>query len=397
MPAIGSQRFPHKYIKRERRDGKWVYYYAEPEIGLAQAIRGAKSHQIVIAHGKPTQIMVDPETDDIVFGPPNIVGKRFFVNTKGRASYTAVAKDPMGKDPPTYLYDPKVLQNAAEKKAAKFVKASRALTLLNRHAEVMMDSQDTTTRDYGLAIWLNNNTQMRIGASNDAASVDPKERTKIINAAKTENWGPEAKRAALEQARKPTFGLLSLRNGHVQLESGGGLNVTFRFLGKGGKENVYISRVTPKVHQMLFSKKYMEGKGPDSPVFSSQVNYKKIWRTYKKYGITPHTSRGAYAEHLVRQLMEDFKVYDGESATVAVRRFNTDLSSRVSDHLNHSRSMTERSYLTATTRQAVNDFRASLQAKVGSFRESASMTTNITDALGEAVLWRVLGVGNTVI
>jgi hypothetical protein len=140
----------------------------------------------------------------------------------------------------------------------------------------------------------------------------------------------------------------------------------------------------------------MRGEAADKPLFSPQVNYKKVWRTYTGYGTTPHASRGVFAEHLVRQLMEDFKVHDGESASRAVKRFNDQLSTRVSEHLNHSRSMTERSYLTATTRQAVNDFRNALRAKVGSFRES-SASYEITDALGEALLWGALGVGNTVI
>jgi hypothetical protein len=372
MNAVRGQRFPHKYVRRERKDGKWVYFYARPRVGLAQAIRGAKEHKVVIAHGAPTQIMVDND-GDIVYGPPNIVGKKMFVNVKGKASYLGIAKDPNGREPPTYLYPESATKTLAEKKAAKFVKASRALTLLNRHAETMMESRNEVDKDYGLIIWLNNNTQMRIGANADAASVDPKERSKILTKAKAENWGPNAKMMALEQARKPTFGLLSLRNGHINFEPGGGPTVTFRFLGKGGKENVYVSKVPPKVHQLLFAKKYMRGGGPSQQLFSPQVNYKRVWRTYKSYGITPHTSRGAFAEHLVRQLMTDFKVIDGESASAAVRRFNSQLSTRVAEHLNHTRSMTERSYLSEVTRQAVKDFRAALQEKVGNFRESASL------------------------
>jgi hypothetical protein len=395
MTNIGAQRFPHKYVKREWRNGKWVYFYAAPNVGLSQATRGAESHSVVIAHGKPTQIMVDPTTSDIVFGPPNIVGKRLFVNTRSKGSYFGVAKDPEGVSPPTYLYPEGATKTLAQKKAAKFVKASRALTLLNKHAETLMNSRDPVAQDYGLAIWLNNNTQMRIGAHDDASSVDPKERAKIINVARKENWGAQTKQTALEMARKQTYGLLSMRVGHMSFAHGGSPIVTFRFTGKGGKENVYVSEVTPRVHQLLFQKKYLGGGSPESRVFGEKVNYKKLWRTYKSYGITPHVSRGAYAEHLVRQLMEDFRVFDGESASAAVRRFNSQLTENVSNHLNHSRSMTEKSYLTASTRQAVNDFREALRSKVGQFRESTSKEPS--DALGEAILWGCFGVGNTVI
>jgi hypothetical protein len=169
---------------------------------------------------------------------------------------------------------------------------------------------------------------------------------------------------------------------------------TFHFLGKGGKENIYVAKLTPQVHSLLMLKKHGYGHPNDAKLFEN-VNYKKVWCTYKQYGETPHISRGAYAEALVRQLMEEFKVHDGETASMAVKRFNAELSEKVSAHLNHTRSMTERSYLTETTRQAVNDFRAALQQKVGNFRESAQ--SEISDALGEAVLWRELGVGNSVI
>lgn len=392
---IRGQRFPHKYIQRVRKNGKWVYYYAQPKVGLSKATRGAESHSVVIAHGKPTQIMVDPKTSDIVYGPPNIVGRKLYVNQNTKKKYFAIAKDPMGNAPDTYLYPESVIESVAAKKAAKFVKSSRALELLDRHAETLMKSSSPVDRDYGLAIWLNNNSQMRIGAGT-GGSIDPKERAAILTQARKENWGPETKHLALRAARKPTFGLMSLRMGHVSLERGGGRNVTFRFIGKGGKENVYVTPTTPRVYDLLFLKKYGQGRQDDDPLFDARVNYKHLWRTYKRYGTTPHASRGVFAEHLVKQLMQDFKVFDGESASAAVRRFNQALSAQVSKRLNHTRSMTERSYLTETTRQAVNQFRDVLRSRVGHFRESAT-SDPITDALGEAVLWLHLGAGNTVI
>lgn len=392
----GQQVFPHKYVKRELRDGRWAYFYGSEGETYSQATKNAAPHMIVIAHGKPTQILVHPQDGTIISGPPNIVGKSLFLNNNPRKSYFGIARDPLNQGvPPVYLYPESSLRRSVAQKAAKFVKSERALDILDKEAETLMSSGDPAKRDMGLVIWLNNNTQMRIGAHEDAKSVNPVERSKIIMRAKQENWPEDLKRQALEDARKETHGLLTLRNGHMRLEGG---KAIFSFLGKGGKENIYVSpNLPPPVMKQLMQKKYGE-QGDDAKLFNN-VSYKTVWRTYKKYGVTPHIARGAYANNVVKQLIRDFKVFDGESGKAAVRRFNGLLESEISKRLNHTRSMTERSYLSETARQAVNDFRNALVQKNMYAQSTESVQENppITKALGEACLWFDLGAGNTVI
>ena len=391
----GAQVNPHKYIQRVRnKEGKWVYVYAPFAKSYEQAITGTDEVKVVIAQGKPTALRIDADSF-IASGPPDLVGRRLMKNTSKEKAYFGVARDVSGQLPPKYLYPENYLKTVVCRKAAKFVKASRALTGLNRKAEIMMDARDPKIRDYGLAIWLNNNTQMRIGAHDSASSVEPSERAKILIMARDNKWSPELKQKMLTQARQKTFGLLTLRNGHVAVGEGGSNLVTFRFVGKGGKENIYSTPVPQKVFALLFSKKYERRDAtPETPLFGD-INYKKLWRIYKDYGITPHTSRGAFADALVKELMENFRVYDGESARNALHRFNEELQTRVSEHLNHTRNITERSYLAPTTQRALQDFRLALSSQVGSLQEH--YTDEISDALGEVVLWRELGVGNTVI
>lgn len=395
MPAYGSQRNPHKYLQRLRRpDGKWAYVYASHGMSYPDVVRNTSALKVVIAQGAPTSLRIDG-SNIIVEGPRDLVGRQLFKNTNPARAYTGIARDPSGKVPPKYLYPESHLKDVTVRKAAKFVKASRALVGLNKEAEMMMVSPDPVKRDYGLAIWLNNNTQMRIGAHQDASSVNPTERGKILKQARDENWSPELTQAALAKARQQTYGLLTLRNGHVSLGDYAQRIITFRFIGKGGKENTYSAPVTPLVYNLITNKKLGEDRAPDKPLFHPDVNYKKIWRMYKAHGTTPHISRGYYADSLVRQLMKDYQVYDQETGRTALRRFNEEMQTVVSNHLNHSRSVTEKSYLSPTTRQSLDDFRNGLEAHVGVLREH--YTDGISDALGEVLLWRELGVGNTVI
>ena len=379
----GQQVFPHKYVTRELKNGKWVY----------NTHHGDNAHKVVIAQGKVMTIISDPQ-GVITNGPANIVGRNLFLNTNPKKSYYGIARDLRNPGVPAqYLYPEESLQMAISKKAAKFVKSERALDLLDKEAEQWIKSYDKTKQDLGLIMWLNNNTQMRIGAHEDAASVDPKERAKIIGQAKKERWPEKMKLQALAQARHGTHGLMTLQNGHMRLEDG---KAIFNFMGKGGKENVYVSPPLPMpVFNLLLQKKG----GRDDEKLFNDVSYKTVWRTYKKYGVTPHITRGAYANNVVRQLMSDFKVSDGETGKQAVKRFNALLENEISKHLNHSRSMTEKSYLSQTARQAVNDFRNALVQKsmYADQTESAQENPPITKALGEACLWFELGAGNTVI
>jgi hypothetical protein len=392
MPQYGAQIDPHRYVQRFRRpDGKWAYVYAPGASTYQSAIKGTEQVKVVVAQGAPTSLRIDPHSY-VVEGPPNLVGRQLFRNKNPRKAYYAIARDTSGKLPPAYLYPENYVKSVTAKKAAKFVKASRAIVGLNRRAELMMESDDRVKQDYGLAVWLNNNTQMRIGAHETASSVAPSERGRILKMARDRGWSPLLKQQLLDDARKQTYGLLTLKAGHLSLHSN---TATFRFLGKGGKENVYSIEVPHNVYKLLVRKKFGEDRSPEAPLFHPRVNYKHIWRTYKAYGITPHASRGHYADALVKELMKDYRVVDGESGKVALRRFNDEMQARVSDHLNHSRSVTEKSYLAPTTRSALDDFRHGLEAHVGVLNESYA--SEISDALGEVVLWRELGVGNTVI
>lgn len=393
----GQQVFPHRYQKRENVDGKWVYAYGKDKIALTALQKQTTPHLLVQAQGNASQYLVDKQ-GIIAYGPPNTINKRFFVNINPKKAYSAIVRDPNDATiEPVYLYPESYLQQLASKKAAKFVKAVSAFDLLNRDAERMMASSDKLQQDYGLIIWLNNNTQMRIGAHEDAASVDPKERGAILTLARKENWGEKTKQIALEQARKPTFGLLSLRAGHVNFGGIGDDTVTFRFIGKGGKENIVSKRLPPQVHALLFRRKYVNAKNSEDKIFHDNINYKKVWRMYKAYGTNPHVSRGIYAEAMVKQVMKDFKVKDFESGDMAVRRFNNKVQEVISDKLNHTRKMTERSYLTEPARKAMREFRSALLGHSPMKESDELKYPEITRALGDVVLWLELGAGNNVI
>ncbi len=387
---IGNQRFPHKYIRRVKRGGKFIYIYPNGEEA------SLRKETIVIAHGKPTPLLVDPRSGYIVTGPPNLLGRELKISNK-KSGYYAKAVDPTGSAPDTYCYPEDHIKTVTAKKAAKFLRVSRSLNCLNKSAESMMGSPNPITRDYGLAIWLNNNSQMRVGAHADAASVDPIERRKIITLARKEGWSSAAKQAAFKQARQNTYGLLTLRKGHVTLNQGGKSSATFRFLGKGGKDNTYTVLLNDKVRQALFNKLYVNNPDPSERFFNKKVNYKRIWREYKKYKITPHISRGAYADTMVNRLMSEFRITSADTGKAAFNRFNAEITKQVSDKLNHSRSITEKSYLSPMTQQALKDFRDVIRLKT-SLRESlAPLNGDISEALGEVLLWRELGVGNTFI
>lgn len=387
----GSQIFPHNYLQRFRGpSGKWLYVYAPGAKSYKDAIKDTKEVKVVIAQGNPTPIRVNKESR-IVTGPPNLVGRLLLLNKNPRKAYFGIAKDPSGAAPPQYLYNEKHLKRIQSKKAAKFVKLDRALNELDKEAKILIGSRQPLHREIGLAIWLNNNTQMRIGSHDNASSVDPAQRSRIIKMAQEQNWSPALKQKMLDQAREKTFGLLTLRNGHVSLDHNG--MVSFRFIGKGGKENVYSKAVPNFIFDELYRK--LRSGDKETALFKQGVNYKKIWRLYKRHGVTPHMSRARYADSMVNNLMAEFRVRDKESAREAEKRFNEEIRRKVSDYLNHTRNVTERAYIAPKTQKGLSEFRASLEAKVGTLRERYE--DEVSEALGHLVLWREIGVGNTVI
>lgn len=392
----GSQVNPHKYITRHRgKDGKWLYVYDPTHRGLEEILANSKEVRVVIAHGSPTPLRMNAKSE-IVVGPPNLVGRVLMANKNKDKAYFGRALDTTNTLPPVYLYPESHAKRVVTKKAAKFVKLDRGLIALNRKAELMMQSSDPDIQDYGLAIWLNNNTHMRVGAHSAAESIDPLERASILKQARENNWSEDLKQRALQKARKPTFGLLTLRNGHMQLEGGVKTAASFRFRGKGGKENVYSVDLPPTAYLILHRKKYGGNNyDPNRPLFPN-VAYKKLWRLYGDYGITPHMARGQYADSLVREIMRDFKVRDNESLRAAEKRFMAEIQSAVSDHLNHSRAVTLRHYVSPTTQRALKAFTTQLKSKLGSMRESDYYPDGLAE-LAEVLLWREFGVGNTVI
>lgn len=393
----GAQVNPHKYITRHRgKDGKWLYVYNPTHQSLEEVMANSKEVRVVIAHGKPTPLRIN-SASEIVIGPPNIVGRVLMANKNKERAYFGRALDTTGQLPPVYLYPESHAKKVVTKKAAKFVKLDRGLVSLNRKAELMLRSSNPEVRDYGLVIWLNNNTHMRVGAHSDAMSIDPIERAFILKQAREKNWSEELKNKALQQARKPTFGLLTLRNGHLHFDSRMTPTVSFRFRGKGGKENLYTVEVPPDAFNALYQKKYGGSNyDPNKPLFPS-ISYKRLWRLYGDYGITPHMARGQYADSLIRELMRDFKVKDSETLKAAEKRFMAEIQSAVSDHLNHSRVVTLRHYISPTTQRALKAFTAQLKSRVDtSVKESGEYTDGMAE-LAEVLLWREFGVGNTVI
>jgi len=389
---IGHDRFPHKYIQKVKRDGKTAYIYAAHNEDFNATVKNAAKHMVVMNHGKPTQIVV-AEDGTIISGPPVTLGRTLCINTDKAVQRFGTAKDPSGELPDIYFYPEDYLKTVRARKAAKFVKAVRALKALDIESDKLMQSRDPVKSDYGLAVYLNNNTQMRIGAHGDASSIDPKVRQNIIARARSENWDAHRKNVEMQAAQQGTFGLLSLRLGHVSVEPDG-KHVSFRFMGKGGKENFYTAEVSPQVWFTLLSKKRHPRAEPGDRLFHPEVNYKKVWRMYKKYDSTPHISRGAYAERMVKQLMEDHGVVDAPTANAAVKKFDAELK-KISTHLNHTQAVMQRSYLAPNTKKALDEYREALRARYGHLAESNY--GGITENLGEAILWLDLGLGNTVI
>lgn len=384
---VGNQRFPHKYVKRIARNGKFVYVYPSGDTAKINTIK------IIIAQGKPTQLQYDSVHKEIITGPPNLIGRQLLFNKKAKG-YIAKAIDPTGAAPAVYCYPSSHLKTVLSKKAAKQVRATRGINCLNKIADKMLRSSDPLTRDYGLAIWLNNHSEMRIGA-HESASVNPKERAKIINLARKEGWSNATKQAALAQAKQNTFGLLTLRLGHVTLDSDG--TATFSFMGKGGKRNKYVVPLTPPVQIILHRKLFMEDPRPDKRLFDKRISYKRIWKEYKKYGVTPHIVRGAFADAMVNELINNFKVKPYDSAKTAMKRFNSLIQDKVSNRLNHTRSITEKNYLSPMTQKALSELRYSINNRSSLTESIRTKDIKNLDMLGEVILWLELGVGNTII
>ena len=397
---FGQSVYPHKYVRKLLVDGKWKYVYADTSAKtLADVTHGSTEKQLILAHGRPTTYFFDDQ-GFVTFGPPNVVGKKLFINTGKRGGYYAVARNPANPNEGVYLYDPAFLKKAASRKAADAIQAERAWERLDRDALGFLGSGQQKYRDLGLVIWLNNNTAMRIGAHVDASSVDPKERAAIINKARVEGWSDQAKQIALEQARKPTFGLMTLKMGDVSLNNDTS-TATFRFLGKGGKENYYTAKLTPAIYNTLLTKKLHNR--PEENMISPELNYKKVWRHYRKYGVHPHISRHLLAQNLLKQLIKDFRIRDDDTLNSASKRFENDLRERISDTLNHTKSVTEKAYLTGPYQRMLQEFREGIRSQLEAHRRrlhesyKAIPGVPITKALMDAVLWLELGAGNTVI
>lgn len=389
MQVVSDQRFPHKYIQRVRKDGKWVYVYSQSTKSFKKATADTTEHKVVIAQGKPTSILIDSGSM-IVYGPPTVIGKRLFKNNNPNKNYWGIARAE-GGGTDVYFYTEDHLKKAITKKAAKLLNFDRARKLIDAQAEIMMTSTDPKKRQYGLAMWMNNNSALRIGAHEEAASVDPKERAKIINQARIEGWTEKDKMSALQASRKQTFGLLTLRVGHVEL-NGDKRQVHFHFLGKGAKQvdtSEHVVALTPQAFETL--KLAVYNKRPEEKVFPD-VNYKWVWRFYKKLGVSPHAVRGAYADTMVRQMISDYKVKDAESGRAALSRFHAEMQQKISDRLGHTRQMTEKSYLTQTTQNALQEFKSQLGSAA---IESAG--DDKLDDLALCLVWQEVGAGNEIL
>lgn len=391
----GQQVFPHKYVKREKRGDKWFYVYADDpkKTKIDPTTEGLVEYKVVIAHQKPTPILINNQNSHIVFGPPQCLGRVLMVNKNPNKNYFGRAIDP-DTNSAVYLYPEEFVQEIKAKKAAKFLKADQGLKLIDNTAEHMMRSQNPRHQKYGLVMWLNNHTGLRIGAHEEAASVDAGERRKIINQARAEGWSETAKRAALEAARKPTFGLLTTQAGHVDLDPQTHI-ARWSFRSKGGKmitgDNVAVK--LPELQYFTLDR-ILSGKPPDAKLFDD-VQYKHIWRYYSQYGLTPHIARGAYAESMMKTLKANFKRNDHESAQVAFSRFKKEVQTKISDKLGHTSDMTLKAYVSDNTRAALDAiFKSEVHDKA--FTEAAS-TTDPTTAIANTLLWLEIGPGNAVI
>lgn len=391
LDTYGQQRFPHRYVKRIKHHGRFVYTYAsDTQKSLDDVIKDTQEHRVVIAHGRPLLIFVDKE-GAIVHGPPQTVGKYLFVNTNPKKSYFGIAKDADGTS--VYLYPAESLDQAITKKASKVAKARTALDAIDAHAERLMMEPDNDVQQLGAIMWFNNNTRLRIGAHEDAASVDPSERQNILKRARLENWSEKEKHIALDQARQPTFGLMTLRAGHVRPNPQTN-TISFIFRGKGGKmvTDQTVS-VAVKPLQMRTMMSLLSGKAPDEKVFPN-VEYKKVWRFYKKFGVTPHISRSYFADSMVSEILSDFARRPSEGSREALRRLRNEIKTSVSDRLGHTMNMTMKSYVTQKTQNAynaLNEMETNLQES-----ESRLNPDDYAD-LAEVITWIEVGPGNVVV
>lgn len=390
--SYGQQRFPHKYVKRIKHDGKWVYTYAtDMQKTVDDVVTNTQKHRVVIAHGKPIPVFVDGD-GYIVFGPPQTVGKQFMVNTNPKKSYLAIARGDTVKGD-VYMYPEDSLKRALSKKARKVVNFRNALDTIDNHAERLMMEPDPDVKQLGLIMWLNNNSKLRIGAHDDAGSVDPSERQNILKKARMEGWSEQVKSAALSQARRPTFGLMTLRVGHVRLNPSSS-SVSFVFRGKGGKMVTDQTISVPlKPLQLQTMDKLLDGKDVDEKIFPD-VEYKKVWRFYKKFGVTPHTSRSHFADSMVSAIIKDFDRRPDEGARESVRRLRNEIKENVSDKLGHTMDMTMKSYVTQKTQnayQALSDMDNNLK------ESDTSFDPNKYADLAEVITWLEVGPGNAVV
>ena len=387
----GQQVFPHKYVRRVKHGDRWDYVYAEaPKKPIKPQDEGLKEYKVVIAHQRPTPILVD-SASHIVFGPPQTMGRRLFINTNPKKNYFGLAKHADGTGTPVYLYPESFLTDIKSKKAFKFLHASQALKLIDTTAENFMRSQNHVHQQYGLAIWLNNHSGLRIGAHEDAASVDAVERRRIINQARAEKWSDAAKEAALEAAREPTFGLLTTQVGHIKLDPQTHI-AQWSFRSKGGKmlTGANVSVALPELQYNTLSK-LISLKRIDEKVFPSVV-YKHIWEHYKKYGITPHAARGALAEEMMSTLRKSFQKTPDESPERAYTRFKKAVKENISDKLGHTADMTLRAYISDETATGLNE---AFQRSHPHLQEAG--TVDGAEALANTILWLEVGPGNVVV
>lgn len=387
--SYGEQRTPHKYVKRLKHGGKFVYVYAsDTQKKLDDVLKGTAEHRVVIAHGRPLPIFVDA-AGVIVSGPPQTVGKRLFVSTNPSKSYFGVARDEYSS---VYLYPESQLKKAISKKSSKIVKARNALDIIDTHANRLMQEPHNDVKQLGMIMWLNNNTRLRIGAHENAASVDPSERQKILSKARVEGWSENDKRIALEQARTPTFGLMTLRAGHVRLDPAK-KTVSFVFRGKGGKM-VTDDTVSVSMDQTQYSTmdSLLTGKAPDDKVFPD-IEYKKVWRIYKKFGVTPHVSRSHFADSMVSAILQDFSTRPDEGAREAMKRLRDEIKTKVSDRLGHTQSMTMRAYVSEKTSNAYN----AISSAERNLQESDIASMADYGDLAEVITWLEIGPGNVVV
>lgn len=396
MNFSAKQRYPHKYKQRLWKDGRWIYVYAEEGKKFSDIKKTSIPHVVVLTEGRPTTLLVDRNTNHIVSGPKNLVGRLYFVNTNPQKKYCGVARDPDGVLDPAYAYPESQIKERLSKKATKYLKMQRAYRSLAMESNRMMASFDPGEQDVGLIIYLNNNTRMRIGAHDTAASVSPIARAAILKRAREENWSDKVLAVRMDAERQPTFGLLSLQKHHLTVFPDKNL-VTFTFMGKGGKVNSFTESVSPRAHFLLAARKMDSRRGMADKLFQ-HASYKKILGRYKKYGVTPHAVRGAYADALVKDLIERYadkiKYIPGTGAQIW-KRFQKEVQESVSDNLQHTSDVTLKSYIAPTTLAALQEFKQALTKR--RLMESAGEgKEEDVENLAEVCLWFELGAGNTV-